>query len=499
MCNEAFSRAITLQSSEPFFKNCCGLMFYTFLFFKVHKTMQSGGVCGYVDDTIVLLARRFEADPENFSEAWHQVSEALYRQISRPATSEERQYFLHVDPALFTASVCRLRCQYVLWKAKKQRSDQKGNGFDVTKDSIGDVVAGLYSDAKLALPSTLVDDNDDSEDDDVAVPVHTFKMKTQEEAEKDAALARAEDDLLTKVAQLQHEHFMRHRRWVDVPENMLTTPSETTLKAIANTRAEEEAASSSTTSIQGKRLADFTVKDVATLLKSLDLEAFTANFKRTDGALLQQLSKADIRHRTDPDFEAADVLWARIQQEATPSNGRGNGAAIMAAIGALSNPAASGVRASSSQLTSFERGISGAAPVIKDNKAVRDDRAEAHADPFSAVKRSLNPSRPQRPSATRYDDDEEEAEEILKAYRQDLGDDLPNSITPKTAPTAASSPNKVVDTSSSKKASPIASPPAPRGGGGSGSAARPETSASNDRRAGRWNIVEYSDDDADDE
>lgn len=444
--------------------------------------MQAEGVCGFVDDIIILLARRFGADPEAHSGAWQQVSDSLFRQISRPATDEERRYFLHVDPALFTPAICRLRAQYVLWKAKKakaQQTRQAGGGFDITKNSIGDVVASLYEGAKLALPSSLGNgDSDNDAEDGVAVQVLNFRMKSQEEMEKDAALARAEDDLLTKVAQLQHEHFLRHRRWVDVPESMLSKPSQTTLQAIATARMADEAAAASTTSIDNKELADFTVADVRTLLRKLKLEAFEGNFLRTDGALLLQLSKADIRHRTNPDFEAADVLWSWMQAH-NSANRRGNGVAIMAALGALRTPS-SDLQTSSSRLSSFERGI---APNGNDNKT-------GHVDPFVDIKRAINPSRPQRPSATRYEDDDEEAAEMLRAYRQDLGDDLPNSIPIRKAGAAVS---KSVSQSVSNQASPAASPPK---ASTAASAPRQESSSS---RAGRWNIVEYDDDDDDDE
>eukprot|EP00796_Vickermania_ingenoplastis_P004952 gene4953-3553_t len=242
----------------------------------------------FVDHYILLLAARykapihtwtgrsatqmpFSADPA--SDAWALVAKSVQEVMTsaRTQTPAERQQLKHVDVGFFTPRVCRERAMYLQWKIHKAEASRptkakKGGGggaeaeappeqgpssFDVTKHSLKNDVTALFDAVRRNLPSAAVDASSSSGEDadgDVAIvdvdacrgkraksdEVSAFHlqastivkvaMRSDEEVRRDADMAKARDALLTRIQEMQTEFFTQHRRWVDVPVELLDAP-----------------------------------------------------------------------------------------------------------------------------------------------------------------------------------------------------------------------------------------------------------------------------------
>lgn len=135
----------------------------------------------------------------------------------------------------------------------KKENDVGPSLFDVTQDSIKDTVSAIFDAVRRSLPSTLLDDvnegtDSDSEDEGhdgaaqrseenpksasgvhtgATTTIHDVFVRREDEAQKDLSLAKAREAFLTKVQAMQAEFFAEHHRWIDVPVEMLDPPATT--------------------------------------------------------------------------------------------------------------------------------------------------------------------------------------------------------------------------------------------------------------------------------
>ena len=121
-------------------------------------------------------------------------------------------------------------------------------------------------------------------------------LRSMPPAELDASSQRAmrfQLDLLKQVANAKTREASAKRDGVlpMVPPPVLPSPS-----SVAG-------------GVPNKPLNQFSCDDVAALLNELRLGEHISAFRRTDGQLLEALSKDDLRYRFQGDNEAADVLW----------------------------------------------------------------------------------------------------------------------------------------------------------------------------------------------
>lgn len=211
---------------------------------------MEGTLEAFIDHYIILLAARFSAEKErDGGDRWGCVAGALQHALAGPCPASDRAALRSLDPQAFTAGVCRERARYLLWRARQEGTAgaAETRGYSVLRDSLADEVSAIFAAARARLPTIhLSDSDDDDEDSDGAVPEvqeHTRRtadgatfVRTEAEERRNRDLAREREALLSRVQALQAEFYQRHRRWVDVPEDLLDdTP------AAAATRAEEEA------------------------------------------------------------------------------------------------------------------------------------------------------------------------------------------------------------------------------------------------------------------
>ncbi|KPI89233.1 hypothetical protein ABL78_1656 [Leptomonas seymouri] len=252
----------------------------------------------YIDHLILLLAARFHAPLESPAEdarppvrgsaerdPWELVSLTVQQSLCGPLTEEERLYMRHLDVHHFTASVCRERARYVVWKLSEDRkksqaarrsagaltqasseanptsgsattsADPNVSTFDVTRDVLRPKISTLYALVSRSLPSTLGGDDEDVERSEengsvmeapfptpteataasspISVQVREVFVRTQEERRRDEQMARARDEFLSQIQELQSAYFEKYRRWMDVPANVLEPPPPTQQATVA--------------------------------------------------------------------------------------------------------------------------------------------------------------------------------------------------------------------------------------------------------------------------
>lgn len=218
------------------------------------------GPDSFIDNYILLLAARFNAPLDAATSfdrrraaSWENVALCVRRALAHPLTDDERREVAHVDASLFSADVCRWRALYVQWRSRGQIAAP--STFDVTRDSLRDEVQGIYAAVKANLPTTLgsrfagngggnlggknkngkssaeefIDDDSNHSDEDDGVIMNAvgfdFSGEKEEEKQRNRVIAKARDEFLTKVQAMQVEFFAQHRRWVDVPFDMITSAS----------------------------------------------------------------------------------------------------------------------------------------------------------------------------------------------------------------------------------------------------------------------------------
>lgn len=228
----------------------------------------------FVDHYILLLAARYGApflsdsaedilsDPNmaastGVAEQWEWVADDLQKCLRHPRTTAEHRQLQHLDVCAFTATVCRERATYLNWQhrqnAEERRSrlprsqaklasasmapptadGERPSGYDVTRDSIARDVSSIFEAVRRALPSAVVDEKAEEDEDGWESPVGggmvspgvvPIPLSGPEESQRNRALAAARDTLLDKVQQLQAEFYAAHHRWVDVPDTILDPP-----------------------------------------------------------------------------------------------------------------------------------------------------------------------------------------------------------------------------------------------------------------------------------
>ncbi|RNF05319.1 uncharacterized protein Tco025E_07795 [Trypanosoma conorhini] len=241
-------------------------------------TAFSQGFNSFIDNYILLLAARFNAplDAASLSEGdhddpWEKVSRCVRDVLFHPLTEAEKREVAHVDVSLFDAQACRGRALYFQWRLQEDaaaaatarkadaapgaplQSTKEMNGggsvhavapapFDITKDSLRDEVERIYTTVRMNLPSTFAlpssadgaasnhgedggsGEGDAGEGEEEVLDAVDFPLRTEDEVQRDLAIAEARDALLTKVQQMQAEFYAQHRRWVDVPLDMDLAP-----------------------------------------------------------------------------------------------------------------------------------------------------------------------------------------------------------------------------------------------------------------------------------
>lgn len=437
------------------------------------------GLAPFMDNYIVILAGRYAAPidcgsfPKAHAAAWTCVARALQAALQHPQTDEERQQLTYVDPQYFTAEVCHHRASYLLWKARRrevaQQQAAQPSKFNVTQHSIGNEIALIYQNAKASLPtiSTEVDDDDDDES-SVVEPLAIFPQKTVEEVARDQRLAEAEDELMRKVQELQVDFFGKHRKWVEVPwAGDGATPINSPQKsAHSKSGAAAESPARLTLreenfcidNINRKMLVEVTAEEIGVVFDALDISEHKSAFRRTNGRVLKTLQRNELNERFGRDREAADLLWAWLDERRGSAVNSKSSTPTKGSIrpGTAEDAARQQVTA---MLDMFRR-MGNAGPT-------KPAPSPQYLDPLAQMKRAMNPHRPLRPSQQDYDE-----EEAMAALADD-GED----------PTAKPLPNHGRGGMD------------PRRGPAVAPAATAAFNQSASARANRWNVVEYEDDD----
>ena len=205
-----------------------------------------------------------------------------------------------------------------------------------------------------------------------------------------------------------------------------------------NLSPSKSSAAVSTAAVPAKaRLEELDTNGVAQLLDELDVSEHKQSFRRTTGKLLAEISKADLRERFGGDKEAADILWAHIEKSRSAKSGGASAA----------TPPRDAVKSAEQQ------------------QAERLFAAFRSPDPFASLKKAMNPDRPLRPSEQSGEVFSTELERYSKA-------------TAGAAPTAPATQQPTI---------------------GNKPAAQKATESSPPNRGNRWQVVEYDDDDEDEE
>jgi hypothetical protein len=410
----------------------------------------SSGISAFVDNLIVISAARYGATisedaSDEPGEQWHLVSLAVQSVLRHPHNDDERLMLQHIEVSKFNAEVCHHRAAYLLWKAKRAEANGPSR-FNITRDSLTRDIHLLYASVKQNLPSISAD-----ADDSALEEVHTFACKTEEDVRRDQMLAEAEDDFMRKVQDLQSEFYAKHKKWIDVPISL--TPSK------PDATAARQPAATSAHSSCGKlmTLEQLDTAGVAQLLVDLDIGEHKEQFRRTTGKLLAQIAKSDLRERFNGDKEAADILWAFIEKNrVAKSDGPSSG--------------------------SLEKVTPSRAVAPKSVEAEQVEKlfaAFCSPDPFASLKRAMNPDRPLRPS-----DEVQPDFEMTEAETRAMEDTYIRA-TAQAQSAASSKPSGKV------------------------SAAKPTTAAASSKpavsessaplRSNRWQVVEYDDDEDEDD
>lgn len=435
------------------------------------------GFAPFVDNYIVILAGRHGAPiqvgpfPRQFQSQWHAVAVAVQESLRHPQTDEERLQLRHIEANFFTAEVCHHRASYLLWRARKERSQRKVvSSFDITRDSIGNEIAEIYQSAKDRLPSIRNDDSDD-DDDGTVQSVHVFSNKTKEEVARDQKIAEAEDDLMRKIQELQVEFFDKHRKWVDAPVTFTPDVSPTKKRIASSPPGALEPENFCIENINRKLLIDIQPQDLAVVFDSLDISEHKDKFKRTTGRVLKTLSRKDLHERFVDDKEAADLLWAWIEERrcSAPSS-KSSTPQKRAAPGSMEDAARQQVTAMLNMFRSANSTVPEPTP--------------RYLDPLANLKKAMNPNRPLRPSQMNYDD-----EEALAEMNDCTADDeeMSAAFAKSTGRGGATTQATASKVDPRRGGAPPSSQPA--------AASFKETAAPT--RANRWQVVEYASDEDD--
>lgn len=250
-------------------------------------SLDDASFSSFIDHYILLLSARFNApihtwtgrittranaaDDPSFA-AWRLVSRSVQDVLSSTGTQtpQEREQLKHIDPGMFTPQVCRERAMYLQWKIQKTAADRKQrrdpgaleakkkaasspgtaankpSTFDVTKQT--SEISDLLKAVRNQLPSVAVDSSSDDDGDDGEVEAFFLQssnivnvpMRTDDQVQRDLEVSTARDAMLAKIQDMQAEFFEKHRRWVDVPANVLDAPP--AVSSPSNARAQSQAA-----------------------------------------------------------------------------------------------------------------------------------------------------------------------------------------------------------------------------------------------------------------
>lgn len=370
------------------------------------------------DDEDAPLDVEMQSAVRKARQQWKSVSEGLHAAVSHNVFTGKP---LSVER--FDAEFCQTCARYEVWsnsqkspQAEKDRlvkqSRAEISGFNITRESIGDRIHQIMEDARKNLPTIAADAKSETsvdEDEPIEVfqpPLREGQPQTEEELRIAVEMGEAEDELMQHIQKLQVEHFNRFRRWIDVPYNFLDvkpkfgqqdekqtdiiSPSSNNSKS---ERAEAGATAAATrtrgANVSTANLEDMTVEDVRALLTELDIDEHASKFRRTTGKVLSALSKADIKERFQDDVEAADILWVALEARRDSRKDlqqTKTGQHVKALYDAIKQPQ----RAPTGSMDEVRR--------FEQDMAIAQTRSQLERGDLSAIKRSMNPDRPIRPS-----------------------------------------------------------------------------------------------------
>lgn len=450
------------------------------------------GIGPFVDNYIVVLAARYGAQVTSQPfpradatqrEAWNQVSKGVCAALMHRGAfdSSERQELMHIDPLSFSPEVCHHRASYILWRSRREATGdaraikQKPSRFDVTRDSLSAEIHEIYESARSRLP-TIDRDDDDEADEGVVEPIHIYASKTADELARDQRIAEAEDELMRKIQELQVEFFGKHRKWVEVPlptasgnASATSSPQPSPQKRLP-AAAVERTENFCIANINRKMLVEITPEELAVVFDALDISEHKPAFKRTSGRVLRTLQRYELQERFGADREACDILWTWIQDRSSAPASKSSTPTKSSSSSHSNDDAA---RKQVSAMLDMFRKLSGAAAVPQP--------AQHYLDPLANLKRAMNPNRPLRPSEMDYEHEEAEA------ARNDDGRD-PTNI--ESAFTGAA--QRALQMDPRRGAAPAAS-------SNHKMPAAPAPAVAAPSRGNRWQIVEYSDEEEEDE
>ncbi|KAG5489953.1 hypothetical protein JKF63_00071 [Porcisia hertigi] len=324
----------------------------------------------YIDHLILILAARFHAPLEVSAEellstgvnlsaeaqcSWELVAQAVQQALRAPQTPEERIFVRQVDTHHFSASVCRERARYVQWQLQESRRCRRakrslsrlptetsaalantksassataraaGEPDSVTPNSLPKGIGAIYALVRKSLPSTLGDSgSDDDEDAQTPAPavlsvapateplslagVRDVFLRTPAEQERDELVARARDEFLTRVQELQSVYYDKYHRWMDVPSSILDPPP--ALNKVPSTNG--DAAPLET--VAARRNSE---NERAALT---DIIAATAPLPPSHSAEAKHINRSGVAERTDgPETIASMLRQMQLRRPLRPS------------------------------------------------------------------------------------------------------------------------------------------------------------------------------------
>lgn len=429
--------------------------------------------------------------------------------------------YANIDFALFSARLCQQRVRYCVWRAKREADEAeaevrsrrtakkassrpKPSGFNIVQgDSLTATVEAIMAKARESLPSTNrskkvsseKEEEIESSSEDENAPLEVFQpsnFMTEEELAAHAEAQQAEDDLMQKVQELQVQHFQRFRKWIELGTGEATSPPPSiyyhngvTLDDIAKQKQRQQKQEEEKLLSQQeffRKFKTFSPSQLGDWLEEIGISQHSSRFQRTTGAILLSMSKGDIKERMHPDVEGADILWHHLERV---KEGKPQSDSAVARLYKATKAPTSDWQTQSEQLKRVEHEHQKASGLGTHSSVAAIEHQLAQGD-LSGLKAALAnapaANRPLRPS--QMTDAEQEAVALARYGDQTLPDDDWNELAQKyqaqlvkkQQPGASSAPvpKKQQHTD-----------PVNTGGGAAAAAAQ---------RKDRWQVIEYSED-----
>ena len=457
--------------------------------------MEFDSTGAFLDNALMVQVAHHNPPMDNAEDPlWNEVAHSLQSVLRHPSTEDQRIALRWIDTHHYSGRVCRHRAQFILWRAKKNREQEearglgaKPSGFNILTGSLKDEVEKLMADVRGRLPSAFA--NEDRED-ETNSPIEIFQPP-QELLEIDTNQAEAETAMLQQIQELQLEHYKKYHRWVEA-SFVTDSPQKPKPKQGGRSGLVSE------DQVEDMPLDECSVQHIADLLDHLGISEHKPKFRRTSGKLLLHLKKEDLRERFGEDFEAADILWAHIQDNkaSAPSKNRNTASRGGSEASSTTRRFYDAMRQPSSELQASRSGLQA---YERDQRAVPNEKSMQDAlskGDLSAIKRAMNPNRPARPSAQQefYDystsEDDSAMDAYGAAYMNSVNSDSTPANTPEKRRPVPTGPSAATAGASLRAGAPAASQP---------KAVRvdPAKATAPPSRAGRWQIMEYDDDEED--